>query len=344
MAFRNIVGQDHAVRMLHKALAGARLAHAYLFYGPSGVGKKYTALQFVKALYCLTSPLDACDTCTSCRKIVAGNHADVTLIAPEDTSMKIEQVRAMQRQLGYKPYENQRTTIIMDGCELLTPPAANALLKTLEEPPSNTLLLLITGNKEALPLTIVSRCQLVPFRLLTSPQLCIILEQQGVDSGRAALVATLAEGHLEQLSEADVSQVLAARQCAYEVLQDVSQVRGFTPFLQARKLAGKREQCERLLRWLALFCRDLTMLKIAPNATLYNHDLRCELTSLAQHLPLEPLLDAFDLIQQLRTYLPMHINPQLLFEQLLIQLQQALALSHTPHQHQPPPLARSPHA
>jgi DNA polymerase-3 subunit delta' len=343
MVFRNIVGQEPAVRLLSKALSGARLAHAYLFYGPPGVGKKHTALQFVKALYCLASPPAACDTCTSCRKIVTGNHPDVTLIVPADTSITIEQVRALQRQLGYKPYENRRATIIMDGCEFLTPPAANALLKTLEEPPLNTLLLLLTGNKEALPLTIISRCQLVPFRQLTPEHLCTILEQQGIDAEKAAFVAALAEGRLDQLAEADVSQALAVRQCAYDMLQDVAQARGLTPFLQARKLAGKREQCEQLLRWLTLFCRDLTMLKVAPTAMLYNHDLRSALIALAQHLPLEPLLDTFDLIQQFRAYLHMHINPQLLFEQLLIQLQQALALPRAPHQ-QPPPLARGPRA
>jgi DNA polymerase-3 subunit delta' len=115
--------------LLQKALVNARLGHAYLFYGPSGVGKKLTALQFAKALACQSATAEACDRCTSCHKMTTGNHPDVVVINPEGTSIRIERIRAMQRQLSYRPYESQRTVVIIDGCESLTPPAANALLK-----------------------------------------------------------------------------------------------------------------------------------------------------------------------------------------------------------------------
>ena len=336
MAFRDIVGQERALLLLHKALSGARLAQAYLFYGPPGIGKKLTALQFVKTLYCLSGAPDACDNCTACRKITTGNHPDVTLIVPDDTSIKIEQVRALQRRLSYKPYENQRTTIIMDGCEFLTLPATNALLKILEEPPANTLLLLLAGKKDALPLTLISRCQLVPFRPLAPADIRAILGRQGVDQPTATLAATLAEGRLDRWHQTDFTQVLATRQSAYNVLQNIVQAKGITPFLHARTLAGKREQCEELLRWLSLFCRDLIMLRVAPGIVLYNQDLRRELTPLAHRMPLERLFEAFDLLQQLHTYLSMNLSPQLLFEQLLVQFQQALAMLHEPPRRQKP--------
>ena len=127
--FGAIFGQEHALALLQKALVNARLGHAYLFYGPSGVGKKLTALQFAKALACQSATAEACDRCTSCHKMTTGNHPDVVVINPEGTSIRIERIRAMQRQLSYRPYESQRTVVIIDGCESLTPPAANALLK-----------------------------------------------------------------------------------------------------------------------------------------------------------------------------------------------------------------------
>lgn len=337
MALRDVVGQERAVGVLRKALAGSRLGHAYLFYGPPGVGKQFTAWQFVKALYCDTASVEACDACVACRKIVAGHHPDVMRIAAEDASIKIEQIRALQRHLSYKPYENQRTTVMIDGCEFLTPPAANALLKTLEEPPANTLLLLLSGNKNALPLTITSRCQFVAFRPLPLAHLRSLLEQRGVAPETAALAAPLLEGRLDGGSAAEVSQLLAMRQSAYQVLQDLIQSQGIASFLQARKLASKREQCLELFRWLALLCRDLTILKAAPDIGLYNQDLRAELNALAPHMALEPLLKAFDLLQQLHLYLSMNLNPQLLFEQFLVQLPQALAVPQTPS----PPPARS---
>src|ERR1051325_9968022 len=192
VTFRDILGQEYALSLLQKALGSTRLGHAYLFYGPSGVGKRLTALQFAKVLSCHGAAVDACDKCTSCHKIDTGNHPDVVVINPEGTSIRIEHIRTLQRQLSYKPYESQRTVVIIDGCESLTPPAANALLKTLEEPPTSALLLLLTSKKDVLPLTIVSRCQQIPFRPLAPSYIRALLLQQGVDQTTAALAATLA--------------------------------------------------------------------------------------------------------------------------------------------------------
>jgi DNA polymerase-3 subunit delta' len=336
VAFGDIIGQDRALLLLQKAVAESRLSHAYLFYGRSGVGKRFTAVQFIKTLYCPVSPLDACDTCTACRKIATGNHPDVIFVTPDDTSIKIEQIRAIQRRLSYKPYENQRTTVLIESCELLSPPAANALLKTLEEPQTNALLLLLTSKKEALPLTIVSRCQLVPFRPLSPLHLRTIFERQGVDSATAVLAASLTEGQLDRLNGVELSQLLTMRQSAYNVLQDTLSAQGLTSFLQARKLVSKRDQCDEILRWLALFCRDLTILLVAPNTPLYNQDLHAELTTFTHRLRLEHLLEMFERIQQLRTHLTMNMNPQLLFEQLLVQLQYLLAPPARPSVSCPP--------
>jgi DNA polymerase III gamma/tau subunit len=115
------------------------------------------------------------------------------------------------------------------------------------------------------------------------------------------------------------------RQSAYNVLQDILQARGLASFLQARKLASKREQCEELFRWLALLCRDLTILTVAPNTPLYNQDLYADLATFTPRFQLDHLLHMFESIQQLRTHLTMNLNPQLLFEQLLVQLQDILA-------------------
>ena len=164
----------------------------------------------------------------------------VVVINPEGMSIRIEHIRAMQRQLGYKPYESQRTIIIIDGCESLTPPAANALLKTLEEPPASALLLLLTSKKDALPLTIISRCQQISFRPLAPPHIRAILTQQGVDEPTAALVATLAEGRVDTWMQTEISQVLARRQSAYTLLQERGHTKSMPLFLLARQWAGSR--------------------------------------------------------------------------------------------------------
>lgn len=322
MAFRDILGQEHAVLLLQKALVSARLGQAYLLYGPHGVGKRLTALQFAKTLACRVASAEACDTCTSCHKIATGNHPDVVFVSPDGASIRIEHIRAVQRQLSYKPYESQYTTMIIDGCESLTPPAANALLKTLEEPPVSALLLLLTSKKDALPLTIISRCQLVPFRPLTPSHIRAILVRQGMDQATAAIAATLAEGRLDTWMQTDVSHVLARRQNAYALLQEHGYPKNTPLFLLARQYAGSREQCAEVLHWLSLLCRDLVLLKVASALPLYNPDLQGELTALANSLSVERLIEFFNLLEQLQRYLAMNANPQLTFERLVIQLQQ----------------------
>ena len=324
MALQDILGQERAIRLLQQALTRARIAQAYLFYGPSGTGKKLTAVQFTKALYCESATADACDRCISCSKIDTGNHPDVLTVRAEGPSIGIEQVRAIQHHLSYRPYEQQRITVIIDGCELLTAPAANALLKTLEEPPDCALLILLTGKRAALPLTLISRCQPVPFQPLPPAHMQTIFGQQGFDDDEAALAATLSEGQLDAFADRDFAQVLAIRDQAHALLSDLIQSQAVSSFLQARKLAGKREQCDELLHWLALLCRDLAMLKATPARTLYNHDLRDELTELVPSLPVEPLLEAFAHIEQQRHALGMNLNPQLIFEHVLIHLQHLL--------------------
>ena len=322
VAWQDICGQEHAVLLLQKALLSKRLAHAYLFYGPEGIGKKLTALQFAKSLACEQGGGEACEHCPACRKIATENHPDIVCVHPEGHSIRIEDIRAIQRQLGYKPYESPYTIIIINGCELLTAPAANALLKTLEEPPDTGLLLLVTSKKDALPVTIVSRCQQIPFRRLAPEHVQAILQQQGVDPSMATLAATLMAGSLDIWTPAEISHLLAKRQQVYSLFLEQMQPPTTPVFLQARQFAGTREQGDELLRWLMLFCRDLVIAKVTPNLPLYNQDLRTELSALAQRVSLDGLLTLFTSLEQCRGYLAMNANAQLTCEQVLLQIQQ----------------------
>ncbi len=327
MALHHILGQEHALRLLRNAVEHSRLAHAYLFAGPPGVGKHLTARQLAKAVYCEVEPTDACDTCTACRKVDADNHPDLVDIKPDGMSIRIEQVRALQQRLSFKPYEQDRIVVILDGCEFLTPPATNALLKTLEEPPGHALLLLLTGNKTALPLTIKSRCQLVPFRALTPAHLRMILEREDLEREDATISVMMARGGLTTSEQ--IAVALEARGQAHKLLAEVVHNNATAVFLQARKLAGKRDQCEALLDWLILLCRDLVMLNVAPSRPLYNDDLRSDLEPLARKLAVSPLLEAFALAEQLRQFLGMNLNPQLVFERFLMRFEQLVKQSPT---------------
>ena len=134
----------------------------------------------------------------------------------------------------------------------------------------------------------------------------------------------LAEGSLEAFADADPAHLLARRQAAYDLLSDTLTAGDPSIFAKARQVAGKRDQCEELMRWFELLCRDMVMLKAAPAIPLHNQDLRAGLAELALPLAQERLLDTCDLIEQLRQHIAMNVNPQLVFERLLIHVQQTL--------------------
>ena len=163
MSFDCVYGQEKQTAILRRALTAARVPHAYLFYGMRGIGKQTVARQFAKALNCKKGNGVACEQCPSCLKITNGNHPDVVTIVPEGIFIKITHVREMQNQIKFKPFEGEKRVFIVVDAERMNEPAANALLKTLEEPSPANVLILVTSRPFQLPETILSRCQKLRF-------------------------------------------------------------------------------------------------------------------------------------------------------------------------------------
>jgi DNA polymerase-3 subunit delta' len=168
MAFHDIIGQDKAINILVRTMQRGRIASSYLFAGEPGIGKKYTAVTLAKALNCLTSPGDACDECPSCKKIDSGIHPDFLLISPESGQIRVEEIRAIDEMLSLKAFEGRYKVVIVDDADTMNQYAANAFLKTLEEPPEESLIILVSSNPGRLPDTIRSRCSRINFTPLSS--------------------------------------------------------------------------------------------------------------------------------------------------------------------------------
>lgn len=197
LSFESLKGQDSAVSYLKASLRNNRISHAYIFSGPDGVGKRLAAVNFAKALNCLSpvsgspcdpsalrqaqgrpeqgrrtagsgshlEPVEGCDRCSSCKKIDSSNHPDIFVLKPEEegASIKIEDARVLIKNVYLKPFEARRKVYIIEGAEYMKREAANALLKTLEEPPADSVIILLTENTKTLLHTVVSRCQVVKF-------------------------------------------------------------------------------------------------------------------------------------------------------------------------------------
>ena len=198
MSFKDIKGQDRAVSFLKQALAASKVAHAYIFFGPRGVGKRSVALNFAKALNC--GSIDAgepCGTCVSCRKIDNRNHPDIFALdaSADKPSVKIDKIRELIKDSGFRPYEAKAKVYIIDGAELMTEEASNAILKTLEEPVSHSVIILLTDRIGRLFPTIRSRCEEVRFFPLKIDEAKDILTNQcKMDSLEAHILASLSSG------------------------------------------------------------------------------------------------------------------------------------------------------
>lgn len=164
MGFSEIKGHERPLRILQGTIRRNRIPSALLFTGDSGIGKRSSALIYLQALNCLErQDGDACGACTSCRKIASGNHPDLLSIQPDGGEIKIETIRSVEEFLAMKPYEGRKKAVLIDEAHAMNINASNAFLKTLEEPPADSVILLITANPDTLPDTIRSRCFQVRF-------------------------------------------------------------------------------------------------------------------------------------------------------------------------------------
>ncbi len=197
LSFPYIVGQGKAQKLFGRSLSSERLAHAYLFKGPDGVGKKLFARGVAAVINCIQKRSgSACGHCPSCLKHMSGNHPDFHFVCPEKGAIKIDQIRQLKRILSYPPYEAKTRVVLLEDIHTMRQEAANSLLKILEEPPKDNLLLLTAEASKNILQTIASRCQSIPFYNLSveATQKILLDKEEGLDTKTARILARLSEG------------------------------------------------------------------------------------------------------------------------------------------------------
>ena len=267
MLFNSIIGHDRPVDILKRALANDALAHAYLFSGEPGIGKRLTAFALAAALNCDTPGAGGgCGTCPACRKVAGGIHPDVRVVMPESMDdqllatlsrkeaekasdrIKIEQIRRAQDSISLKPSEGRKKILIVDGADAMTEEAMNAFLKTLEEPPGDSLIILITSMPQSLLPTIRSRCQELKFQPLPRPVLAEVLqEKRGLDAGDAWFAAALSRGSLGRALDMDVQKEKTDREQFLALWEGLGGMRNDEILALAEGVAKDREGFERIL-------------------------------------------------------------------------------------------------
>ncbi len=322
MGFKDIVGQEEARRILQSALRNDRLSHAYLFIGPEGVGKRLTAKTLAKALNCQRGDIDPCDECRNCIRIDLDEYPDVRIIEPVGTSIKIEEMREIRRVASLKPLEGKKKVYIIIEASALTQPAANSLLKTLEEPQGETLFILTTSNIHGLLPTIVSRCQLVRFKPL-SPKVIedFLIKKGGIAKDEAYMASNLSEGSLGKGTRIVGSLWKELRKRAIDSIAKISLKDMEGIFETARQFTQDRDQIPFILSIISSWYRDLFIFKESEDpSSLVNRDKKEGIAKEVEKYSKEEIEEIISLILRTTDYIKRNVNPQLAIENLLLKI------------------------
>lgn len=278
LRFSEIIGQNKAKELLRRSLRQQRLGHAFLFRGPGGVGKKTLAGVFAAFLDCLEPDgPEPCGRCPSCRKFASASHPDFLRIQPEGAAIKINQVRELKKALGFPPFEARFRVVLLEDVHTMRREAANSLLKTLEEPPAGTILILTADEAGALLPTILSRCQVVPFFSLPYEKVAErIIEENEVDPESAATLAAVAEGSLGRARLLLAKGLLPLRR---EILENLllaepdapATIQAVSAF--ADTAAKLKEDLDEFLELLKSWFHDLLLCRSQGRAAMLNRDL-----------------------------------------------------------------------
>jgi DNA polymerase III subunit gamma/tau len=347
--FDDLVGQTHVARTLKNAVAQNRLAHAYLFVGPRGVGKTSTARILAKSLNCVEGPtVTPCGKCDNCREIAAGNSLDVIEIDGASNN-SVEDVRQLRENVRYAPAKGRYKIYLIDEVHMLSPAAFNALLKTLEEPPEHVKFIFATTEPQKVLPTILSRCQRfdlhrIPVNLIAQHlQFIAKKEKITLQTAAAHAIARGAEGGLRD-AESMLDQLVAF--CGDKINEsDVLDVFGFTSEQMVIDLTGRilrgetpeaidllHQQSEagkdmmRLMADLIAYLRDLLVFKAKPDALSedVDPDVQKALGAHAERISMDRLLELIDQFAAAEGRMKWAPNKKLHFEVAIIKAIQSL--------------------
>lgn len=340
--FNQLIGQDRPRRILTGILASANIPNAFLFTGIDGVGKRTAALWFARAANCTARPWpgelagensvavpadqpEPCGACSACRRILAGSHPDVMVVAPAGDVIKIARIREIIQKIAFKPHQARLRVIIITEAQAMNREASNALLKVLEEPPPQTVFCLTAGQADDLLPTVVSRCQGVRFNPVSAENIAALLaEQHGIEASVAGVAAIVANGSVARaLSLVDQSRTarLLARRREW-LLDEVSRLpsRSLSLVLAfAERLSRDKQHLTASLEIIGSYLRDLLISRYCPEKIL-NRDMADKIIFLAKETATADLIARLDAVAEAETALARNANQRLTLEIMAIKL------------------------
>ena len=328
MSFDSVLGHAREIDILKGAIKSSKVAHAFIFAGPDGIGKKLVAREFATVLNCSSGGDDSCGACADCSMMAGSIHPNLIEVFPVDKDgeedpeglIRINQIREVQNSLRYRVDRGMKM-VIVDGADRLVPAAAHAFLKTLEEPPPGSVIILVTSKASDLLPTVLSRCQRINFRPLPEEAVKgFLVDEKGLDPNEAGALSRLSGGSLSKASAFINDGSLQKRR---EVIQRLSLI-GPGDIAEALKLAedlSKTDGLEELLEFIKSWYRDKIVASEGAPHLIANRDIEMRLKD-AGVGEFNRLCSAFWAVEEARRAIapPRYANKQLTLEVLILKV------------------------
>jgi DNA polymerase-3 subunit delta' len=324
-----LVGHETVMALLDRTVKDGHPAHAYLFTGQEGVGKKKAAVQFACMLNCPDPTRDPVGTCHVCRRIAAHNHPDFMMEAPERGIIRIDRIRNLRNYFRYAPAEARYRVMVMDDAHTMNVAAQNALLKTLEEPPIGRLLILVTSKPYLLLPTVRSRCRRVHFGPISFEALTELLEHDmGIQGEKAQALAAISCGSVSRALEMNASSILELREKVLAWLENPGQM-GLAGLIElSANVSEERKKALDAIDVARAWVRDLLVEKTGgrSDGSVYRHSLD-RIRSAAQHHGIEELLSVYDELTRAADLIEaeINVNPNLVTDVMFLRITRILA-------------------
>jgi len=331
LLFSRLIGNREALGRLRAMAASGRVPGSLLFVGPEGTGKRAAAIALAKGFNCsrVAPGGEPCEECAACLRIDRGEHPDVRRLAPEGKGgqLRVDAVRELVREIQFRPFEGRRRFFILDEADRMNESAANALLKSLEEPPPSSTLILVTAHEGDLLPTVVSRCQKIRFVPLPIEEMAEHLSKShGLSGAEAALAAAVSGGSMKRALEIRAEEIQTLRVEALRLLEQLaSEMKPSELFPLADALSRSGDKLEPFLQLMLGLLRDLTAVAAGEREKTVHVDLRPALDSLAPRASLSSWLEAYAQVEQAVRALSVYANKRLTLETMLLELSRRAA-------------------
>lgn len=320
MVTQNVIGHDSIAQRLEYAFQQDRIPSGYLLVGPDGIGKSTLVKSFAQMMNCETN--DNCHRCDSCKMFDKGMHPDFYVIKPDGQNIRIKQIHELIGHLDLKPTYASKRVVLVKEANKLNPESGNSFLKILEEPPLNTLIVLMTADENQLLETINSRCQKIYFSPLNTEEVRLVLEQNyKLDAESMEFVLCYSQGRIRKQFIEKVSQLANMRIQVLHLLKDLTTEKLFDYTVLSEQWV-KQNLHTYFLEFCMAWLRDFASIRNGDMDAVINRDMKAELSEIPDKFTDEVLQWCFDLVVETELAIQSNASKNLALESLMVQLKQ----------------------